>query len=94
VAIESTGAACWAMLRRIAVFAAAIDVGFVLLCSALGATALALLLFVPGIVVGSPHRGALPLMALLLASCAGLYGACKAWAPLSPLPAAHLEVAR
>lgn len=147
VAIESTAAAYWAMLRHIAVFAAAIDVGFLLLYSALGATALALLnlasvalytaawwllhlrhnrtaialiwfevlahatagslllgwgadfhlfllLFVPGIVVGSPHRGALPLMALLLASYAGLYLACKAWAPLSPLPASHLEIAR
>ncbi|MCM0610804.1 MAG: hypothetical protein KA711_17710 [Ideonella sp. WA131b] len=43
VAIESTAAAYWAMLHRIAVFAAAIDVGFLLLYSALGATALALL---------------------------------------------------
>ena len=43
VAIESTAAAYWAMLRRIAMFAAAIDVGFLLLYSALGATALALL---------------------------------------------------
>ncbi len=145
--IESPAAAYWAMLRRIAVWAACIDVGFLVLYSLLGAKALALmnlasvalyttawwllrlrhnqaavsliwfevlahatvgslllgwqadfhlflLLFVPGIVVGAPHRRALPLMVLLLASYAALYAACKAWAPLSPLPPEQLEVAR
>lgn len=144
---ESTGAVYWAMLRRITVWAACIDVGFLLLYGALGAKALALmnlasvavytaawwllhlrrnrvaialiwlevlvhaaagslllgwaadfhlflLLFVPGIVVGAPHRRALPLMVLLLTSYAALYVACQTWAPLSPLPAAQLELAR
>jgi len=143
----SAGASYWALMRRITVWAACIDVGFLVLYGALGAEALALmnlasvalyttawwllllrrnqtaialiwfevlahaavgslllgweadfnlflLLFVPAIVVAAPHRRALPLMLLLLASYAGLYLACKAWAPLSPLPAAQLEVAR
>jgi diguanylate cyclase (GGDEF)-like protein len=147
VPIESTAAAYWAMLRRIALAAAAIDLGLLLLYSLLGAKALALLnlvsiaiyvtaywllylrrnapavlliwfevlahaaagslllgweadfhyfllLFVPAIVVGAPHRRAVPLMALLLALYAGLYMACQAWAPLSPLPPAQLEIAR
>jgi diguanylate cyclase (GGDEF)-like protein len=145
--IESTAAAYWVMLRRIALAAAAIDIAFLLLYGLLGATALALLnlasiamyaaawwllhlrknvlgvllmwfevlahaaagslllgweadfhlfllLFVPVIVVGVPHRLAIPLMAVLLAFYAGLYMACRAWAPLSPLPPVHFEIAR
>jgi hypothetical protein len=41
--IESTAAAYWVMLRRIALAAAAIDLVFLLLYGLLGATALALL---------------------------------------------------
>jgi len=145
--IESTAAAYWVMLRRIALAAAAIDLVFLLLYGLLGATALALLnlasiamyaaawwllhlrknvlgvllmwfevlahaaagslllgweadfhyfllLFVPAIVVGVPHRLAIPLMAVLLAFYAGLYLTCRAWAPLSPLPPVHFEIAR
>lgn len=145
--IVSSAASYWLMLRRITVWAAGIDVAFLLLYGALGAQALALLnlasvtlyvaawwllrirrnkpavaliwlevlghaavgslllgweadfhlfllLFVPMIVLGSPRRRALAMTALLLASYAALYGACKTWAPLSPLPPAQLEVAR
>ncbi len=53
-----------------------------------------LLLFVPAIVVGAPGRQAVPFMVLLLACYAGLYAACQAWAPLSPLPPLQLEIAR
>lgn len=145
--VESSGASYWLMIRRITVWAAAIDVAFLLLYSALGAKALALLnvasialyagawmmlrlrrnqialaliwievlghaaagslllgwdadfhlfllLFVPAIVLGSRPRRALATTALLLATYAALYVACRTWAPLSPLPPAHLEVAR
>jgi diguanylate cyclase (GGDEF)-like protein len=145
--MESAGAAYWALLKRVALLAAAVDVGFLLLYGVLGATALALmnlvsvaiyvvawlllvrrrnrwaiglmwfevlahatagslllgwqsdfhyflLLIVPAVVVGAPPRRAIPLVLLLFACYAGLYVACRAWAPLSPLPPMHLELAR
>ena len=145
--MPSASAVYWALLRRITVWAACVDVGFLLLYGALGATALAamnlasvaiytaawwllhlrrntaaialiwlevlahasagslllgwqadfhlfLLLFVPAIVFGAPRRRSVPLLLLLLASYAGLYLACKAFAPLSPLPPGQLELAR
>jgi diguanylate cyclase (GGDEF)-like protein len=145
--IESAASAYWALLKRVALFAAGVDIGFLLLYGALGAMALALvnlvsvaiylvawwllvrrrnewaiglmwfevlthatagslllgwqadfhyflLLIVPAIVVGAPPRRAIPLVLLLFACYAALYLACRLWAPLSPLPPMHLEVAR
>jgi diguanylate cyclase (GGDEF)-like protein len=52
-----------------------------------------LLIFIPALVVGSSRRWAVPLVGLLLAFYLGLYAACQALGPLSPLPPWALQLA-
>jgi diguanylate cyclase (GGDEF)-like protein len=52
-----------------------------------------LLIFIPALVVGSSRRWAVPLVGLLLTFYLGLYAACQALGPLSPLPSWALQLA-
>jgi diguanylate cyclase (GGDEF)-like protein len=52
-----------------------------------------LLIFIPALVVGSSRRWAVPLVGLLLAIYLGLYAACQALGPLSPLQPWALQLA-
>ena len=101
VSVLAYAAAYWLIGQRRNKAAAVLVWAEVMLHAALGSLLIGwdsgfhyfLLIFIPALVVGSSRRWAVPLVGLLLTFYLGLYAACQALGPLSPLQPWALQLA-